>query len=159
MTSATKTKASQVSKAARQEKERRGRQRRVAAGALVALYITFEAPLSGMSMNAARTVGSAVVAQDWTAVWVYLVAPLAGMLLAAELFLRRHGTGDIPFEGFVRDDGLFDIDAELFRTAAHLHSRALELEVRVHTHGDPCLFCEHVATRRADGTIPADLSL
>lgn len=37
MTSATKTKASQVSKAARQEKERRGRERRVAAGALVAL--------------------------------------------------------------------------------------------------------------------------
>ena len=33
------------------------------AGALVASYIVFEAPLSGMSMNAARTVGSAVYAQ------------------------------------------------------------------------------------------------
>ena len=37
------------------------------AGALVASYIVFEAPLSGMSMNAARTVGSAVYAQVWTA--------------------------------------------------------------------------------------------
>jgi aquaporin Z len=35
------------------------------AGALVAIYITFEAPLSGMSMNPARTFGSAVHANYW----------------------------------------------------------------------------------------------
>jgi aquaporin Z len=59
------------------------------AGALVALYITLEAPLSGMSMNVARTFASAVWARQWTAFWLYLIAPLAGMLLAAEFHLRR----------------------------------------------------------------------
>jgi len=58
-------------------------------GIAVALYITFEAPLSGMSMNPARTFGSAVFADVWTAFWVYLVAPPAGMLLATEVHRRR----------------------------------------------------------------------
>jgi aquaporin Z len=58
------------------------------AGALVATYITIEAPLSGMSMNPARTVGSALPAQVWSHVWIYFVAPPLGMLLAAEVYLR-----------------------------------------------------------------------
>jgi aquaporin Z len=58
------------------------------AGALVSVYITFEAPLSGMSMNPARTLGSAYFASRYTALWVYFVAPLAGMLLAAETYVR-----------------------------------------------------------------------
>jgi aquaporin Z len=57
------------------------------AGILVATYITFEAPLSGMSMNAARTFGSAFSAQVWTALWVYFTAPLIGMLAAAQVYL------------------------------------------------------------------------
>ncbi len=57
------------------------------AGILVATYITFEAPLSGMSMNAARTFGSAFPAQVWTALWVYFTAPLIGMLAAAEVYV------------------------------------------------------------------------
>jgi len=57
------------------------------AGALVALCITVEAPLSGMSMNPARTLGSAFAASDYTALWVYFVAPLSGMLLAAEAYV------------------------------------------------------------------------
>ncbi|MFL5403249.1 MAG: MIP/aquaporin family protein [Gemmatimonadales bacterium] len=61
------------------------------AGLLVATFITFEAPLSGMSMNPARTVGSAFWANDWTALWVYFTAPLLGMLAAAELYLRSQG--------------------------------------------------------------------
>ena len=61
------------------------------AGALVASYIVFEAPLSGMSMNAARTVSSAVYAHLWTALWVYLTAPLIGMLAAAQLYVTTQG--------------------------------------------------------------------
>lgn len=61
------------------------------AGLLVATFITVEAPLSGMSMNPARTVGSAFWAGDWTALWIYFTAPPLGMLLAAELHLRRRG--------------------------------------------------------------------
>jgi len=63
----------------------------LAAGALVALYITVEAPLSGMSMNPARTFGSALAANDWTAIWLYFAAPLAGMLAAAEVYVRFKG--------------------------------------------------------------------
>lgn len=61
------------------------------AGVLVATYITVEAPLSGMSMNPARTLASAIPAQNWTAIWVYFTAPLLGMLLAAEAYVRLRG--------------------------------------------------------------------
>ncbi|HZS46160.1 MAG TPA: aquaporin [Blastocatellia bacterium] len=55
-------------------------------GALVATYISIESPLSGMSMNPARTLGSAVLANSWTALWVYFAAPPLAMLLAAEIY-------------------------------------------------------------------------
>jgi aquaporin Z len=61
----------------------------VLCGLTVAAYIAIEAPLSGMSMNPARTFGSAVVADVWTGFWLYLVAPPAGMLLAGEAYVRR----------------------------------------------------------------------
>lgn len=61
------------------------------AGALVATYITLEAPISGMSMNPARTFGSAVIAGEWTALWIYFTAPLLGMLSAASLYRWRRG--------------------------------------------------------------------
>ena len=60
-------------------------------GMLLVLYITFEAPFSGMSMNPARTVGSAVWAHVWTDWWIYFLAPGLGMLLAAEVFLWTKG--------------------------------------------------------------------
>ena len=55
------------------------------AGALVATYITLEAPISGMSLNPARTFAAAVPAAIWTGWWIYLTAPLVGMLTAAEI--------------------------------------------------------------------------
>ena len=63
----------------------------VCAGILVATYITFEAPISGMSMNPARTFASAVTAHYWKALWIYFTAPLIGMLSAAEIFVRTRG--------------------------------------------------------------------
>lgn len=59
------------------------------AGLLVAVYITLEAPFSGMSMNPARTFASALPAQNWQAIWLYFIAPTLGMLLAAEIYLRQ----------------------------------------------------------------------
>jgi aquaporin Z len=70
---------------------RLGRLTGLCAGMLVATFISLEAPLSGMSMNPARTMGSAVWAHDWTALWIYFTAPLLGMLGAAQLHLRRRG--------------------------------------------------------------------
>lgn len=61
------------------------------AGLLVALFITFEAPLSGMSMNPARTFASAAIGGNWAAIWIYFTAPPMAMLAAAEIFVRRRG--------------------------------------------------------------------
>ena len=61
------------------------------AGALVVGYITFEAPLSGMSLNPARSLGSALPAMTWTALWLYFIAPPLGMLMAAEVFVSLRG--------------------------------------------------------------------
>jgi aquaporin Z len=58
---------------------------------LVATFITFEAPFSGMSMNPARTLGPDFVGGTWRGVWIYFAAPPLGMLLAAEVFVRVHG--------------------------------------------------------------------
>ena len=63
----------------------------LAVGACVALFIAFEAPLSGMSMNPARTFGSAAGAMRWDHLWIYFTAPPLGMLLAAEVRLRARG--------------------------------------------------------------------
>jgi aquaporin Z len=63
----------------------------VFAGALVAMFIAVEAPFSGMSMNPARSFASAFPAHLWTDFCVYLTAPLLGMLLAAECYVRFPG--------------------------------------------------------------------
>jgi aquaporin Z len=63
----------------------------ICAGLLVWTYITVEAPLSGMSMNPARTFGSALLARHFIGLWIYFIAPPLGMLLAAELFTCRVG--------------------------------------------------------------------
>ncbi len=55
-------------------------------GTLVAAFVTFEAPLSGMSMNPARTFGSGFVGHIWTAFWIYLIAPVLAMQLAATIY-------------------------------------------------------------------------
>ncbi len=64
----------------------------VCAGCLVAIYITFEAPFSGMSMNPARTFGSAITASFWTGLWLYFVAPILAMQLAADTYVRSRRT-------------------------------------------------------------------
>ena len=65
------------------------------AGILVAVYITVEAPISGMSMNPARSLASAVPARHWIDLWIYFTAPIIGMLSAAELYLRTNGAAQI----------------------------------------------------------------
>jgi aquaporin Z len=60
------------------------------AAACVAAFITIEAPVSGMSLNPARTFASAVWAGEFTGLWIYFVAPALGMLLAAELARLTH---------------------------------------------------------------------
>ena len=61
------------------------------AGILIALYVAFEAPLSGFGMNPARTTASALPSGIWTSFWIYLCAPLLGMLAAGEGYARIKG--------------------------------------------------------------------
>jgi aquaporin Z len=76
-----------------------------AAGLLVALYIAFEAPLSGMSMNPARTVASALPAGRLDTLWIYFVGPCAGMAAAAaawQLLQPRGGCAKLVHTDDVR---------------------------------------------------------
>jgi aquaporin Z len=91
----------------------------LAAATLVATWITFEAPISGMSMNPARTVASALPSGVWTSAWIYFLAPPLGMLLAAETF------------------------GALTRWQAQ-HCAKLD-----HAPGVRCIFCEALTERRA----------
>ena len=65
------------------------------AGLLVALYISIEAPISGMSMNPARSFASAWGAGLWTGFWIYLIAPPLAMLAAAQIYLALRGRAEV----------------------------------------------------------------
>jgi aquaporin Z len=56
-------------------------------GILIAVYITFTAPFSGMSMNPARSLASALPAHVWYGFWIYCIAPPLGMQVAAAVYL------------------------------------------------------------------------
>lgn len=66
------------------------------AALLVATYIAFESPISGMSTNPARTFGPALYASYWQTLWIYFIAPPTGMMAAAEVFLLARG-GQGPY--------------------------------------------------------------
>jgi aquaporin Z len=63
---------------------------RVFAGCFVCIWVIFAGPVSGFGMNPARSVASALPSGVWTAFWIYLFVPFAGMLGAAEVFLGIH---------------------------------------------------------------------
>jgi aquaporin Z len=67
----------------------------IGASLLVATYIIVEAPLSGMSMNPARTVASALPGGLFEALWIYFAGPAAGMLLAVEAYRLIRRTPDV----------------------------------------------------------------
>lgn len=70
----------------------------LAIGATVALEALFAGPISGASMNPARSLGPALVSFTWTAQWVYLIAPCIGAVGGSLLYrwLREAGTLPLP---------------------------------------------------------------
>ena len=58
----------------------------LAIGATVGLEALFAGPISGASMNPARSLGPALVSGSWTALWVYIVAPILGASAAALVY-------------------------------------------------------------------------
>jgi aquaporin Z len=59
---------------------------RIFAACLVCCYVIFAGPVSGFGMNPARSFASAFPSGIYTAFWIYMFIPFAGMLLAAECF-------------------------------------------------------------------------
>jgi glycerol uptake facilitator-like aquaporin len=55
----------------------------IAVGGTVGLDAMFGGPITGASMNPARSIGPALVSGDLHALWIYIVAPLAGAAVAA----------------------------------------------------------------------------
>lgn len=65
------------------------------AGIMLAIFISLEAPISGMSINPARSFASAFPSNIWSAFWIYLTAPTVGMLAAAELYILIKGKKNV----------------------------------------------------------------
>ena len=55
----------------------------LAIGSTVAMCALMGGPISGASMNPARTLGPALVAGEWTGFWIYVSAPVIGAVIAA----------------------------------------------------------------------------
>ena len=65
-------------------------------GGYIALAGLWAAPVSGVSMNPARSFGPALVSGDWTAYWVYIAGPLIGAALAVGCAIILRGRGGDP---------------------------------------------------------------
>jgi MIP family channel proteins len=61
------------------------------AGALVALLVMIEAPVTGTSLNPARSLAPAILASNYHALWVYFAGPIAGALAAAAAYRGQWG--------------------------------------------------------------------
>jgi aquaporin NIP len=66
----------------------------IAVGGTVAFDAMFGGPVSGASMNPSRSIGPAVVSGDLHALWIYIVAPVAGACVGAVAYQFTRGDPD-----------------------------------------------------------------
>lgn len=67
----------------------------IAVGLTVAFCALMGGPLTGASMNPARSLGPAVVGAEWRTHWVYWVAPITAMIAAARLYEFLRGASAV----------------------------------------------------------------
>ena len=65
----------------------------IAVASYIALAVLWGSPVSGASMNPARSLGPALVKGDWASWWAYLVGPVAGAAIAVGIAYVLRGRG------------------------------------------------------------------
>lgn len=63
----------------------------IAIGGAVALDALFGGPVTGASMNPARSFGPALAAGEWTSFWIYVVGPITGAVAGALAYQAIRG--------------------------------------------------------------------
>jgi aquaporin Z len=65
----------------------------IGVGSYIALAGLWATPVSGASMNPARSLGPALVLNDWASFWAYLAGPMAGAVIAVGIAYVLRGPG------------------------------------------------------------------
>ena len=73
----------------------------IAIGGTIGLEALFAGPISGASMNPARSLAPALVSGTWDAQWLYVAGPILGALLGAFAYslLREPSSVNTATEG------------------------------------------------------------